>query len=145
MSFVSITDVFCAVFSIVTLAAVCILPIATLVILLIFFNRLNDPYCIEKFGSLYLGLKTNSKPALLFHVIFTLRRLLLCLNAMFLSEWPFAQIQLNIYSTILVIIYITLVKPFDSLAQNQLEVFNEICILGVGQLLFVFTDYLDDD
>ena len=43
------------------------------------------------------------------------------------------------------IIYITFVRPFDTSFSNNIEVFNEICILLGNYPLFLFTEFLDTE
>lgn len=46
--------------------------------------------------------------------------------------------------SILIIIYSSLVKPFEEPVLNKLEVFNESCILLAATHLFWFTDFVAD-
>ena len=41
------------------------------------------------------------------------------------------------------IIYLNYVKPFDDKFINNLEIFNEICVMSITYLLFVFTQFVD--
>jgi hypothetical protein len=39
-------------------------------------------------------------------------------------------------------VYITSIKPFKVDINNQIEIFNEICIMAIGYILIMFTDYV---
>lgn len=43
------------------------------------------------------------------------------------------------------VIYIVSTKPFEEALLNRLEVFNELCISGVGYILFMFTDWVEGE
>ena len=42
------------------------------------------------------------------------------------------------------VIYITYYKPLNVAFLNYLEIFNELCILGVSIHLYLFTQFLDN-
>lgn len=54
----------------------------------------------------------------------------------------FLQISSLSLQSILVVIYIMWVRPFESRFLNNLEIFNEICILIVSNHLYLFTQYM---
>lgn len=108
------------------------------------FKRLSSPTFSAKFDSLYEGLDMGSRYAMWYYSIFTVRRLIYGISAVALDKHPIVQIAiLNVQST-LVIIYLTLVKPFEVSYMNKLEIFNEICILIVSYHMFIFTDFVPD-
>ncbi len=49
-----------------------------------------------------------------------------------------------VFHCLLLIIYNKLAKPFENPLLNQLEIFNEWCIMAASYHLFVFTNYVDD-
>lgn len=97
-----------------------------------------------RMSSLYGELNYKSKASLLYHVFFMLRRLLFAFSAVILTNWPFLQIQTLILQSIFMIIFITTVKPFEDSFMNKLELFNELCILGVSYHLILFTNFNPD-
>ena len=66
----------------------------------------------ERFGSLYSDLKIKSKPALLFNVVFMLRRLAFALLGIFLDAYPFLQVQLFSLHCLSVSTYLVSSRPF---------------------------------
>ena len=78
-----------------------------------------------KYGGLYEGIKTHSKPALYYFLLFVIRRILFLAIAFYMYESATLQFQclygLNLMSTI----YIGLVQPKKYWLMNYIELFNE--------------------
>ena len=78
-----------------------------------------------KYGGLYEGIKTYSKPALYYFLLFVIRRILFLAIAFYMYESATLQFQclygLNLMSTI----YIGLVQPKKYWLMNYIELFNE--------------------
>lgn len=89
-----------------------------------------------------MGLKINSKAALLFNVIYMLRRLLIAVLALMLPASSYAQVQIMIIHCVAVVIYTAHVRPFVLPLLNNMEIFNEMCILAASCHLLLFTDYV---
>lgn len=68
---------------------------------------------IGKIGSFYEEIKTESKGALMFNVIFMLRRLIFAISCILIKERPSFQIQLLTMSCVFAIIYLCEVAPFE--------------------------------
>ena len=47
-------------------------------------------------------------------------------------------------TSIIYIIFVGTVKPFETRRLNQLEIFNELCILIASYHMIVFTDFVDN-
>ena len=73
-----------------------------------------------------------------------LRRLLFSVLAILFPSHPFFQIQMMVAHSIMIIIYIASVKPFENPLLNRLEIFNEVCIISATYHLFFFPEYTDD-
>jgi hypothetical protein len=67
---------------------------------------------MDKFGSTYSELRNYSKASLMYHVLYMLRRLLITFIATILKQDPYLQVQLIVLHSVIMIIYITYVKPF---------------------------------
>lgn len=61
-----------------------------------------------------------------------------------MTNYPFLQIQLYILSSLLHLIYLIHVKPFESTQSNRIEILNELTILCNGLILPIFTGFIDD-
>jgi hypothetical protein len=139
------SDKFSSIFAIFTLSCIITFPF------LAWFILWTRPSAVLKkeqsqirFGSIYFELRVESKLALLYNVLYMLRRLLFAMLIIFFEDNTFAQIQLMAFHSILLIIYNILVKPFELPLLNSLEIFNECCILAASNHLFLFTTFLDD-
>lgn len=64
------------------------LPITMIVFLVKNFNRISDPELVSRYGSFFEGLKTKRKIDLMCNFFFMIRRLLLILIAVMLSNHP---------------------------------------------------------
>lgn len=85
----------------------------------------------------------ESNAARLFHPLFIIRRMVFSMSLMFLGEYPSLQVGIFIYSSLLQVIYIGLVKPYEEKFKNNLELLNEFTVLIVSMMLPVFTDYME--
>ena len=99
---------------------------ASPVILLIAFFKISS-ISLEthqsKIGTIYNDLRILnndqvSRVPLMYYPIFMLRRLIIVLLATLMPNWPFAQIQLTLLTTILTIIYLVLYMPFREPKMN---------------------------
>lgn len=107
-------------------------------------DKLNLEETKLRFGSTYMELKLDRKMALLYNVIYMLRRLVFSFAAIILEDSPFAQVQVVIFHSFCVIIYLTYYRPFVIPALNRMEIFNEGCILVASMHLITFTDFSGD-
>ena len=80
----------------------------------------------------------------MYNVIYMLRRLLISVIILVFKKWLFAQIQILIFHSFLVIIYNILARPFEDPKLNKLEIFNELCIIVSAYHLFLFTPFVED-
>ena len=135
------SDTFSSLFAIVIFSLVIIFPIFVWFLLWKKFWSLRTEKCIHRFGSLYAELRTDSRFAVLYNVLYLVRRLYFVLVCLELSYFPFLQVQALIFHSILLLIFDTLVRPFHSRLLNNLEIFNEVCILGASYHLLIFTEY----
>ena len=107
-------------------------------------GRLEDKDYIDRFGSLFEGLKTKQPIHLLCTFFFVVRRLLLVFVAILLKNHPAAQVMIFIMLSELSIMYLIYFKPYDDPFTNNNEIFNEACVLLSSYQLFVFTDFVSD-
>jgi hypothetical protein len=98
----------------------------------------------KRIGSTYFEIKTDSKSALLYNVIYTSRRLLFVIIITAFEEAWVIQILLMIIHSSLIIIYLIYVKPYEAPILNKVEIFNEISICLASYHLIFFTDFTPD-
>eukprot|EP00347_Sterkiella_histriomuscorum_P017396 403349537 len=73
-----------------------------------------------------------------------LRRLIFTYFAVICYEYPYIQLQALIFMSMLLMMYLKFIKPFESSLMNLMEFINEGCILTVAYNLTLFTDYQPD-
>ncbi len=135
------------------LSILAILHLALIVVgfplLVIFFlcrsrrkGTLATKHTLAKFGSLYEDLNFEDGRALVYHLLFLMRRLLLIAQATFIGrDQQFLNMTLLMATSTMLLVYIVTVKPFDQAFMNQLEFFNESTILTVSAYhCIVFSD-----
>ncbi|CDW86251.1 UNKNOWN [Stylonychia lemnae] len=104
----------------------------------------NDDEFENKWGSIYESLRKEQISTLFWNVIFLFKRLIFAIIAVFMREYPALQILILIMMNLGSMLYIFHTKPFDDAKTNNLEVFNEACVLGISYQILFFTDYLRD-
>lgn len=80
----------------------------------------------------------------MFNVVYMCRRLYFSAVATFFDSYPGIQVQLLTLHSVLVLSYVSFVRPFELPLLNFMEVINEASILAATYHLFFFTDYVDD-
>ena len=117
-------------------------PIIIGVFLLAFKAKLPSPNFKAKFESFYENIDISRKTALLYNVLFILRRLINAAVVIFLMDYPGIQVQILIMISLLLLIYLMFIMPMETKRLNYLEIFNELCVLFSCLHLFIFTDYV---
>jgi len=82
--------------------------------------------------------------SILYISLFVVRRLIICAAILLLTSYPWAQTIIFNVLALLQIAYLTSKRPFIDPGVNRLEIFNELCILGVGICFMTFTDFNQD-
>lgn len=105
---------------------------------------MNDKEIIRKYGEIFNGLKLQRKRGLSYYVIFTLRRLLFAYIIVYLQEYPWLQVQLNLYIQTFMILYLGFWRPWSNPFSNKLEFFNEIATLFIVYHMACFSNFYHD-
>jgi hypothetical protein len=95
---------------------------------------------MEFFQALKKDMKVDHK-ALYFHVQFILRRLFIVIIAFRLQAQPMLQLILTMILSLGTIVYIAIIKPFDSPSQSEIELFNEFLNLMVMDVYATIIGY----
>jgi hypothetical protein len=108
------------------------------------YNRkdLEKPSMNGKIGSLYLGLKENSKGAMMYSSVFMVRRLFFIMLTFAVSAVPCLQIQLFIFTTVMYMVYIMEVRPHTDRFQTKAEILNEVLLISICYHLVLFTNLI---
>lgn len=109
------------------------------------FAKIGDEEFINKFGSVYEGLKTNSRYVIVYTTIFFVRRALFALLTLYLHKFVIIELILTIILTMMVACYILHCKPFEETLTNQLEAMNDTVTLLLIDLMFMFTPIYDSN
>jgi len=128
-----------AVFSIIGLAIVIGVPIATGCLLWLKRKQLKDEHFKARFGEL----TTDTKPEYFYHVVlFMLRRLLLALIFVCLRNYCVIQIMCLAYQQTAWLIYIGMARPFEDRISKIREIIIETTAILCIDHLFFFTDWV---
>lgn len=102
-------------------------------------QNLEEPTFKRKFGSLYTGLNTNHRPAIMYTAVFCLRRLLLVLCLLWFDQ-NHNQVMIFVYIAIYsaFFIYLSHAKPNEEPSMNRLEHFNELCVIALHYTMLTF-------
>lgn len=95
-------------------------------------------------GSLYSEIRHIEKGAVLYNIVFLVRRQVYIVTAVMCTDWPFLQVMVYLYLCTGHMIYLWEVMPFGHPNMNYLEMFNEMCVLAAGYHLIVFSQLVDD-
>ncbi len=80
----------------------------------------------------------------MYYPIFLFRRVLYLFLIFGMTDKPSLAIMINALICILFTTYIMLVKPFKFRQMNNLQIFNEICVLMTNYHMLLFTDFIQD-
>jgi len=118
-----------------SIAAVCFL-LACIVIppaLIVVYKLYKDMMPVKQFqvqyGSIYEDLRLKSDSAMLFVLLFMMRRLIISMSYVFLVDYPVFQWQICMISSVFQSLYVGLVLPYTSSVMNFVEIFNELVCL----------------
>ena len=81
---------------------------------------------------------------LLLPLLFFLRRLVMCLTLIFWIDFFWGQVALQIFVSVILVIYIGWSRPLDSNFANNIEIFNEMTTLWILQLMMCFSDFVGE-
>jgi len=93
----------------------------------------------KKYEELLSGARPDTKMTRVYGVLFLVRRLLFAGSAVFLTGWPFLQVNLLFLQSLVMILYIIHWRPLES--GNGIEIFNELCIIAVTYPSLIFSGF----
>ena len=107
-------------------------------------SKFKDEEFHSKWEGMMEGVKTNSKAEILFYPLYALRRLIFCYAAFYLYDTPILQIIVCLLSNLGMLIYKGNYSPLNTRYRNQIELFNEWCIVLVHLHLIFYTEWMPD-
>lgn len=98
----------------------------------------------HSFGQLIegLNLKRNGSIVLLYPLFSLIRRLILVLTCVYLKSYPVFSIFSINFQTLFMIMIVGLMCPYSLRSANQMELFNETCVILINYHLMCFTDFV---
>ena len=129
-------------------SVVILLPIFVIVFYLINFERMSDQSDTDfddKFGSVYEGLRGDSKMSLFQPFWLCARRILLVALVFFFPRHSAIQLTLFQCTNFVAFIYVSQYRPYDVAHQNKMEIFQEAANILCVILIFEFCDHNDQE
>jgi len=97
-----------------------------------------------KFGTVWLGLRSDERLPLTYYVVFCLRRLFLVVLLTQFYYVPWFQIQALIMSHVFYLIYVGQTEPHKSKSDMILDLTNEFMLILASYHLLVFSAFVPD-
>ncbi len=121
-----------------------IFPIVALLLLIKLREKLENTTYKNRFGSLYLNLKTTSNYYMISTFIFLMRRLIFACMIVFMDQSQLYQILANIAISLTVVVYLLLIKPIENKTLLAFEIYNEVTLLLLSYMIIPFADIVTD-
>ena len=114
-------------------------------------QRYHEAKIRRRYAGIFHEYKRNLH-SLRYDIVWVVRRYtisLCCIGTGFqileqLQFWYYIQINIQLWSTGIVLSYITWHSPFKKKTINIQEIFNEIMVMACTYMLFCFTDWTDE-
>ena len=108
------------------------------------YSVYNKTEGYERFESVFDNLKLNKKGALAYHNVYCLRRTVVLLVVVFLTQSRISQIYIFLLTAFANVIYSSQIRPFNSKLLNMSELFNEVMVWLCSYPLFCFSQFVPD-
>ena len=144
LTFETPSEKFHSIFASLLLAGVIGYLLFTLIFLQRGFPRLGKREVKQRYGDLYLGIRTSERSSVLSSFIFLLRRLTFASILISWSQRSYFQIQAIIFKCSLVMIYTGYFRPYVLTVANNLELINDTFIILCSYFLVVFSGLVSD-
>ena len=112
------------------------------------FSVLGEARFKKKYGAgleeISLIKKVSPKSILAYPVIFFGRRLVFALSAVYLEDFLWGQLAIQMMISVSIVLYLKTFKPLDSPFSNRMEVLNECTVIFLVYFLMLFTDFVPD-
>jgi hypothetical protein len=117
-----------------------IVPAAILYVIMKSKESRENPSFHQKWGAVFDSYKKGSRLAILFELLFCIRRILFLFTVFYYRDYTFAQILYFLYFNLMMLIYNGQVSQFVSGSRNRVEQFNEFQFTVISYFTVVFTD-----
>lgn len=136
--------IFHSVFCLAMIVVIFALLAFSLFFLQVRFKDLAKKESKERYGALYLEIKTRERTALLHSFMFKLRRIIYATIVINWQDRNYFQIQTVIFKCSCFMIYTGYVRPFESAMNNNLELINECLVIMCSYSLIMFSSMVFD-
>ena len=119
-------------------------PVAVICFLTRKTQKLSERKMTAKYGTLYQGIKTESKSTAIFSGAFLLRRLFIVCIVVFLNDYAFFKPMAFLWMEVFYLIWVGWTKPHQDSWYNFLDRLNEVGLIFIGYILFLQTAFMDD-
>lgn len=100
------------------------------------------PSLKNRIGMLYGNLEMDKVIKVMYYPFFLARRFLITLVIVFMSDYPFAQVQILLLSSSLLLIYYGLYEPQVDLFMDRIDIFNELSTLAMAYFVVLFSTFV---
>ena len=107
------------------------------------YSKLGNEDYKNKYGDLYEGINLG-KAYLFYNIWFVVRRLILAISLFLMRDFVVIQLAILNIGSFVTVQYLIVCRPFEDETSNKVEIFNEIIILLISYLCWVFTDFQDN-
>eukprot|EP00347_Sterkiella_histriomuscorum_P013241 403365471 len=109
-------------------------------LLLLSFDYMRTQSFKNKYGEFYEGINAQNFISIFNTPVQLFRRLFFAIIVVYMGNYPGIQVILMLLLTLMLLIYLVLVKPYELRSQNNQEIFNEVCILACTYHQIAFAD-----
>ena len=78
-------------------------------------------------------------------MLFVARRIIFALSAVYLVDFLWAQLAIQTYVSIGMLVYLNTCKPLESLLAQNMEILNELTAIVLTYGLLCFTDFVPSE
>jgi hypothetical protein len=144
MGYSNTSEIINSILSVMFCVYTIIFPLFIYIFLKKFAYKLEYTPFKARFHSFYLNVETSRGSTTLMASLFIGRRLAFGLLAIFLGDFPFIQLFIQVILCWFLIGFYVIVKPLNSKFLNMLEIFNEATLMICSYILYLFTSFVDD-
>jgi len=121
------SNLIASVFLIISLIIMTALPLLFVHVITKNKGKLDDPEVQDKYGFLFVGLKTDCQWSSFFSMFFIIRRTAVAIVIIELHEYSGLQLIAVVSLSTIMVVYVAHFRPYKEESMNKNELFNEIC------------------
>eukprot|EP00347_Sterkiella_histriomuscorum_P020819 403336344 len=138
-------DIASSLHSVILLSVIICFPFISGYFLYYNHEKLKRESFAAKYQTLYEGLRIDSQIAAQYQILNMIRKLIQITAFMIFDEYAFLQFFTLIFTSLGMIMYIILVKPFDDEFIYRMELFNEFTVIAIMYSMICFSEINQSD